>query len=178
MESFGELEPSNQTGISAKSCGLKSAAGNPFKNTSAEVPLYNDCLCIPDVIPAVHDNHVGSTCSCLNQKPNEMIGFFLHSTLASAFSFCHLTLTSSPLLSLISDLKVMGVREVLSGGNYEGLTGDFPWSQIFNFLTFKSHWQYMQESMRVVCGSLIYLNRFSTIWMFEVSIYTYLLFWK
>ncbi len=109
MESFGELDPSNQTGISAKSCGLKSAAGNPFKNTSAEVPLYIDCLCIPDVIPAIHDNHIGSTCSCLNQKPNEMIGFFLHSTLASAFSFCHLTLTSSPLLSLISDLKEWGL---------------------------------------------------------------------
>lgn len=58
MESFGELDPSNQTGISAKSCRLKSVADNPFKNTSAEVPLYIDCLCIPDVIPALHENHV------------------------------------------------------------------------------------------------------------------------
>lgn len=39
----------------------------------------------------------------------ELIGFSLHSTSASAFSFFHLTLTSSLLLSLISDLKVWGL---------------------------------------------------------------------
>lgn len=108
MESFGELDPSNQTGISAKSCRLKSAADNPFKNTSAEVPLYIDCLCIPDVIPALHDNHVGSTCSCLNQKPNEIDWIFSAFSISKCIFFLppHFDL---PLLSLISDLKVWGL---------------------------------------------------------------------
>ncbi len=98
----------------------------------------------------------------------------LNDWIFSAFNINKCIFFLPPHFDLHQWSQSMGLREVLSGGNYEGLTGDFPWSQIFNFLTFKSHWQYMQESMRVVCVSLIYLNRFSTIWMFEVNIYIYI----
>ncbi len=135
MESFGELDPSNQTGISAKSCRLKSAADNPFKNTSAEVPLYIDCLCIPDVIPALHDNHVGSTCSCLNQKPNEIDWIFSVFSISKCIFFLPPHFDLHPVVVFDQWSQSMGFREVLSGGNYQGRTGDFPWSQIsFTFL--------------------------------------------